>query len=74
MMTSLGYIELGVPKEISAGSQISRAEFRRMVWAGDENLMISLQMTVEIKGLHLHKAEWVQVRIEEDHRNHFGEH
>lgn len=55
-MVSLEGIELGVPEEMSAGSQISRAEFRRVVWAGDENLMISLEMIIEIKGLHLHKA------------------
>lgn len=43
------------PKKGSAGSQISRVEFRKVVWARDDNLIISLVITIKVESLHLPK-------------------
>lgn len=53
----------------SARSQIPETDFRRVVWIGDDHLIISLQMTTEVKGLQLHKAKCVQLKIETLFRN-----
>lgn len=57
------------PEKRSAGSQIPEAELRRVVCIGDENVIISLQMTTAVEGLCLHKAKYVQLRIETLFRN-----
>lgn len=56
-------------KKRSAGSQIPEAEFGKVVCVGDDNLIISLQVTTEVEGLCLRKVNYVQLRIETLFRN-----
>lgn len=56
------------PEDRSAGSQIAAAEWRRVVCVGDDNVMITLQMIIEVKCLCYTKQNMYKLKVEKSHR------